>query len=97
MSARVIASAVAVSAIRGTEAKRFVLDQNPTKRARLVNELLERPDFADFWALKWMDLLRAEERIPDLRPGGTAFDGLYPIPTFEEVVDLVVGLVTERA
>lgn len=49
----------------GTEAKRFVLDQNPTKRARLINELVERPEFSDFWALKWMDLLRAEERILD--------------------------------
>jgi hypothetical protein len=49
----------------GVEAKSFVLDKNPTKRARLVNTLLEREEFAEFWALKWMDLLRAEERILD--------------------------------
>ena len=34
-------------------------------RARLIDRLLERPEFADFWALKWADLLRAEERLLD--------------------------------
>ena len=48
-----------------TEARAFVLDKTPSKRARLIDDLLERPEFADFWALKWMDLLRAEERILD--------------------------------
>ena len=49
----------------GDEARAFVLDTSPSKRARLIDLLLERPEFADFWALKWMDLLRAEERILD--------------------------------
>ncbi len=35
------------------------------KRARLIDQLLERPEFADFWSLKWADLLRAEERLLD--------------------------------
>src|SRR5205814_1782437 len=35
------------------------------KRARLIDQLLDRPEFADFWALKWADLLRAEERLLD--------------------------------
>jgi hypothetical protein len=47
------------------EARAFVLDSTATKRARLIDELLDRPEFADFWSLKWMDLLRAEERILD--------------------------------
>ena len=47
------------------EARSFVLDRTETKRARLIDTLLERPEFADFWALKWMDLLRAEERMLD--------------------------------
>src|SRR2546426_5386472 len=42
------------------------------KRARLIDRLLERPEFADFWALKWADLLRAEERLLD-RKGIEAF------------------------
>src|SRR4029434_8215656 len=32
--------------------------------------------------------LRAVERLPDLRPTNTAFNGLYQIPTFQEVIDL---------
>ena len=35
------------------------------KRMRLVNQLLARPEFADFWALKWGDLLRSEEKQLD--------------------------------
>jgi hypothetical protein len=42
------------------EARRFLADARPDKRARLVDELLRRPEFADYWALKWADLLRAE-------------------------------------
>ncbi|MEW6159147.1 MAG: DUF1549 and DUF1553 domain-containing protein [Verrucomicrobiota bacterium] len=30
------------------------------RRARLVESLFDRPEFADFWALKWADLLRVE-------------------------------------
>ncbi|HUG92121.1 MAG TPA: DUF1549 and DUF1553 domain-containing protein [Planctomycetaceae bacterium] len=47
------------------EARQFVADSNPGKRARLVDELLERPEFAEFWALKWADLLRIEEKTLD--------------------------------
>lgn len=47
------------------EARQFVFDASPFKRQRLINELLDRPEFADYWALKWADLLRAEERIMD--------------------------------
>ncbi|MGE3803492.1 MAG: DUF1549 domain-containing protein [Gemmataceae bacterium] len=42
------------------EARRFLADKRADKRARLVNELLERPEFADYWALKWSDLLRVD-------------------------------------
>ncbi len=47
------------------EARRFLADARPDKRARLVDELLKRPEFADFWALKWSDLLRNEEKVLD--------------------------------
>jgi hypothetical protein len=43
-----------------TEARRFFADQRPDRRARLVEELLHRPEFADFWALQWADLLRVD-------------------------------------
>src|SRR5262249_27709126 len=35
------------------------------KRARLIDQLLKRPEFADFWALKWSDLLHEEEKVLD--------------------------------
>lgn len=47
------------------EAKAFLENPASDKRARLVDELLERPEFADTWALKWSDLLRNEERTLD--------------------------------
>jgi len=40
------------------EARTFLDDPSPDKRARLVDRLLERPEYADHWATKWMDLLR---------------------------------------
>ncbi len=47
------------------EARQFVRDARTDKRARLIDELLERPEFADAWALKWSDLLRVEEKTLD--------------------------------
>ena len=54
------------------EARDFLNDPRPDKRARLIDRLLERPEFADFWALKWSDLLRNEEKVLD-RKGVQAF------------------------
>ena len=34
----------------------------PANGRRLIDRLLDRPEFADFWALKWADLLRNEEK-----------------------------------
>ncbi|GIW88181.1 MAG: surface protein [Isosphaeraceae bacterium] len=44
------------------EIRSFLADSSPDRRARWVDALLERPEFADFWALKWADLLRNEEK-----------------------------------
>ncbi len=40
------------------ETRKFLADPAPDKRAKLVDALLERPEYARFWALKWGDLLR---------------------------------------
>jgi hypothetical protein len=45
------------------EARRFLSEQRPDRRARLVDELLQRPEFADYWALKWADLLRVDRQV----------------------------------
>jgi hypothetical protein len=44
------------------QARAFLSDKRPDRRARLVEELLKRPEFADYWALKWSDLLRVDRQ-----------------------------------
>ncbi|MFI5459318.1 MAG: DUF1549 and DUF1553 domain-containing protein [Isosphaerales bacterium] len=44
------------------EARAFLDDRDADQRGRLVDRLVDRPEFADFWALKWADLLRNEEK-----------------------------------
>jgi hypothetical protein len=39
------------------EVKKFVADRAPDKRAKLIDALVERPEFVDYWAYKWSDLL----------------------------------------
>ncbi len=48
-----------------TETMAFLDDPRGDKRERLVDALLQRPEFADNWALKWSDLLRNEEKALD--------------------------------
>ena len=53
------------------EAKSFLDDKAPNKRAVLIDRLLERPEFADYWAMKWSDLLRVKAEFPiNLWPNG---------------------------
>jgi hypothetical protein len=53
------------------ESRRFLLDRDPGKRARLIDELLEREEFVDYWSLKWGDLLRVKAEFPiNLWPNG---------------------------
>ncbi len=40
------------------EARTFLKSGDKDKRAKLVDALLKRPEYADFWANKWADLLR---------------------------------------
>ena len=47
------------------EARSFVANPAPDKRSKLVDKLLQRPEYAEFWALKWSDLLRNEEKVLD--------------------------------
>jgi hypothetical protein len=54
------------------EVRAFLADSRPDKRARIIDQLLARPEFADFWALKWSDVLHNEEKTLD-RKGVQAF------------------------
>lgn len=45
--------------------------------------------FSEDFSLAEIKRLRAVERIPDVRPANTRFNGQFEIPTFQEVIDLV--------
>ena len=44
--------------------------------------------FTEDFTLAELETLRAEERIPQVRPANTAYDGRFRIPTLEAVIDL---------
>ncbi len=44
--------------------------------------------FTEDFTFAELRTLRAKERLPAIRPANTAFDGLYQIPTLQEVIDL---------
>jgi len=46
------------------EAQQFILNQNPDKRATLIDRLLARDEYADYLAMKWGDLLRIKAEFP---------------------------------
>jgi len=46
------------------EAAAFLASKDPDKRAALIDKLLERDEFADYWAMKWSDLLRVKAEFP---------------------------------
>ncbi|MCA9122949.1 MAG: DUF1549 domain-containing protein [Planctomycetaceae bacterium] len=79
----------------GDEARRFVTDQSPDKRTRLIDQLLSMPEFADFWALKWADVLRTEEKVLDVE-GVEAFHSWIrqSIATAQPLDEFVRALVT---
>ncbi|HUR54464.1 MAG TPA: DUF1549 domain-containing protein [Gemmataceae bacterium] len=43
------------------EATAFLADAAPDKRAKLIDTLLERPEYADYWAQKWSDILKVDK------------------------------------
>ncbi|MCX5643275.1 MAG: DUF1553 domain-containing protein [Phycisphaerae bacterium] len=46
------------------EVQTFLADQDPNKRSVLIDRLLERQEFADYWVMKWSDLLRVKSEFP---------------------------------
>jgi hypothetical protein len=44
------------------EVRAFLADPQPDKRARLVDALLARPEYADYWTLKWSDVFRSSRK-----------------------------------
>ena len=53
------------------EVRRFVADQDPDKRNKLVDALLERPEYAYYFAGKWADILHVRRSRQQNRAIGT--------------------------
>lgn len=45
------------------EVRKFLSSTDPDRRVKLIDELLARPEYADYWAIKWSDLLRVHRRV----------------------------------
>ncbi|MBI1786708.1 MAG: DUF1553 domain-containing protein [Acidobacteria bacterium] len=45
------------------ETRAFLAGRDPGKRAKLVDSLLERPEYADFWSLYWGDHLNNTKQL----------------------------------
>lgn len=61
-------------------------DRQTTK---IIDEVEVTGWFTEDFTLAEIKTLRAKERLPELRPDSAAFDGMFEIPTLEEVIDLV--------
>ena len=49
----------------------FLADRDRAKRSKLIERLLKRREFADYWAQRWGDLLRVKAEFPiNLWPNG---------------------------
>jgi len=46
------------------EVSAFLDDNHPDKRDALIDRLLDRAEFADYWAMRWCDLLRVKSEFP---------------------------------
>ena len=44
-----------------SETRAFLADERIDKRAKLIDRLLERPEYADFWTMRWADILRVDK------------------------------------
>ncbi|HLB77460.1 MAG TPA: DUF1549 and DUF1553 domain-containing protein, partial [Candidatus Dormibacteraeota bacterium] len=44
------------------EVRAFLWNRDRNKREKLIDALLERPEYVDFWTMKWADLLRCSRQ-----------------------------------
>ena len=46
------------------EVSQFLMSREPNKRSHMIERLLAREEFADYWAMKWSDVLRVKAEFP---------------------------------
>ena len=49
------------------EVKKFMADNAKDKRAKLIDSLLDRPEYADMWTLRWSDVLRSNRKTIQIK------------------------------
>jgi hypothetical protein len=49
------------------EVKSFLADTDKDKRVKLIDNLVERREYADFWTLKWSDVLRSNRKTIQMK------------------------------
>lgn len=67
------------------------------RATRLIDGTQVEGWFTEDFTLAELKTLRARERIPQLRPANTRFDGQFEIPTLAEILVLVQGVEAQRA
>lgn len=58
---------------------------------KTIDGNVEEGWFVEDFTLAELKRLRAVERIPQIRPGNTAYDGQFQVPTFEEIIEFVAA------
>ena len=43
------------------EVREFLSDTSPDKRAKLIDQLLDRAEYVDYWTMNWLNILRADQ------------------------------------
>jgi hypothetical protein len=50
-----------------TAVRTFLASKEADKRAKLIDQLLERSEYADFWTMKWSDILRSNRKTIQIK------------------------------
>jgi glycerophosphoryl diester phosphodiesterase len=66
------------------------------RRTQSIDGVVVTGWFTEDFTLAELRLLRARERLPQLRPQNTRFDGLFDIPTFNEILRFLAGVNATR-
>ena len=65
------------------------------RTTKVVDKAALTGRFTEDFSLAELKTLRARERIPQIRPRNTLYEGRYPVSTLQEVIDLIRRLSRE--
>jgi hypothetical protein len=72
------------------ETKAFLASKDPERRVKLIDALLRRQEYADFWTLKWSDVLRSSRKTIQQKGTHVFQDWLHRHITENTPLDRVV-------